>query len=96
MSYSLAEAKVTEVTQAVAKEYERLRALKVEAERIGERLDRAVRNAGPIVTEIDTEAGTGSDLWGRLKERKDQVRTDLQSVRASASAILAAIEAELS
>lgn len=95
MSYSVADAKVTEVIQAVAQAGEKLRMLLVEAERVGERLDRAVDGASAVVTEIDAQAAAGDQLWQRLKDRKEQVRLDLAAVKASAANIVSAVKAEI-
>ena len=95
MSFSVSDAKVTEVVRAVADADARLRRLLVEVQRIRDSLDKAVRGAGDAVAEINQEASGGDPLWVRLRERKDQVQTDLQAVRTATTAIEASIQADL-
>ena len=94
MSYSTSESKVNEVAEAVDKADAALRRLHRDAENIIARLDGVLAGAGDAETEIDTNA-PGSDLWTRLKERKDTIKTDMQSVKTAAETIEAGIQANL-
>ncbi len=94
MSYSIAEAKLAEVIEAVNVTSEALARIHRDSQRAIGKLDSAIAGALRIEAEIDTNAGS-SALWLRLKERKDEIKSDLQAIKTSALAIELAINAEL-
>ena len=94
MSYSTSESTITTVAEAVDKADAALRRLHRDAENIIARLDGSLAGAAAAETEIDTNA-PGSDLWTRLKERKDAIKTDMQTIKTAAETIEAAIQANL-